>query len=339
MGHGGSAVESPLIGHEFRFFGHRFHTLESSQDTGDGSLRFEYFAPPRANVSEHVHAFQEERFEPVSGRLGVRVGGRASILGRGQRAVGLPGVPHAWWNPSDNEEVCFRVEIRPGLEVETMLETVLGLMQDGKTIGPLPRNPLQLAVQAQEIRSWMVLAPMTKALFAPVALLAFVGRLLGYRTRYPAYSGPEAARTMRIEQSVEIERPLEEVFVFVADPRNDARWAPACEEVQKTSEGPPGVGTTFRQVGRLLGRRFEVPLEITAYEPNRKLGIKPGAGPVQLTHLRSVEGTTDGTRLTITLEGQTGGFFRVADPIFARLAKRLFKASLANLKSVLETRS
>jgi carbon monoxide dehydrogenase subunit G len=172
-----------------------------------------------------------------------------------------------------------------------------------------------------------------------VRVLAFVGRLLGYRVSYPEYSGPEVARTIRIEQSVEIERSLEEVFAFVADPRNDARWAPACEEVQKTSEGPLGMGTTFRQVGRLLGRRFAVPIEITVYEPNRTLGIKPSAGPMQLTHLRSVEGTTDGTRLTITLEGQAGGFFRVPDPIFDRLAKRLFKASLANLKSVLETRS
>jgi carbon monoxide dehydrogenase subunit G len=142
---------------------------------------------------------------------------------------------------------------------------------------------------------------------------------------------------MRIEQSVEIERSPDEIFSFVADPRNDARWAPACEEVQKTSKGPPGVGTTYRQVGRLLGRRFEVPIEITAYEPNRKLAIKPITGPVHLTHLRSVEGTTDGTRLTITLEGQTGRFFRVVDLVFACLAKWLFQSSLANLKGLLET--
>lgn len=99
-------MESPLIGHEFRFFGHRFHILESSRDTGDGSLRFEYFAPPRAHVHEHVHTFQEERFEIVSGMLGVRVGGRRSILSPGQSAGGPPKVPHEWWNPSE-EEVCF----------------------------------------------------------------------------------------------------------------------------------------------------------------------------------------------------------------------------------------
>ena len=188
-------MESPLIGHEFRFFGHRFHILESSRDTGDGSLRFEYFAPPRAHVHEHVHTFQEERFEIVSGMLGVRVGGRRSILSPGQSAVGPPKVPHEWWNPSE-EEVCFRVGIRPGLDVEIMLETVLGLMRDGKTIRSIPRNPLQLAVLVGEIGRWAyspgLPMPVRKALFTPVFLLALVGRLLGYRVRYPEYSVQEA---------------------------------------------------------------------------------------------------------------------------------------------------
>ena len=187
----GEAMKLSLIGHEFRFFGHRFHILQSSRDTGDESLRLEYFAPPRANVSRHVHPLQEESFEVVSGTLGVRVGGQEVLLTPGQSGVGPPGVPHAWWNPGDDEEVRFLVGIRPGLDVETLLETVLGLMQDGKTIGPLPRNPVQLAVLAHEIGSWLVLTPVEKALLAPVAALAFVGELLGYRARYPEYGGPD----------------------------------------------------------------------------------------------------------------------------------------------------
>jgi len=81
--------------------------------------------------------------------------------------------------------VRFLVGIRPGLDAETILETVLGLIRDGKTIGPIPRNPLQLAVLAQEIGSWLVLSPAEKVLLVPVTALAFVGGLLGYSARYP----------------------------------------------------------------------------------------------------------------------------------------------------------
>ena len=191
----GDVRQSPLIGHEFRFFGHRFHILESTRETDDGSLRIEYVAPPRANISEHIHHVQEERFDIVSGRLGVRVGGRELILGPGESATGPPGIPHAWWNPSDEEEVCFVAGVRPGLEVETMFETLLGLMWDGKTFGSLPRNPLQIAVLARDIGDMAyptgLPVPVRRALFAPVVLLAFVGRLLGYRVSYPKYSNPE----------------------------------------------------------------------------------------------------------------------------------------------------
>ena len=191
MAKAGNSFVRPLIGHELNFSGHRFHILESARDTDDGTLRFDYSAPPRANISEHVHRDQEESFEVVSGKLGVRVGGQEVLLTPGQSGVGPPGVPHAWWNPSDDEEVRFLVGIRPGLDVETWLETVLGLMRDGKTIGPVPRNPLQLAVLAREVGSWLVLTPVENVLFVPVVLLAFVGRLLGYRARYPEYGGPD----------------------------------------------------------------------------------------------------------------------------------------------------
>lgn len=184
----------PLVGHEFSFMGHVFHITESSRDTEDGSLRFDYSAPARANVSEHAHHFQEESFEVVSGKLGLRVGGKELILTPGQSAIGPPRVPHAWWNPSDEERVRFVAGIRPGLEVEEMLETVLGLMREGKSIGPIPRNPLQLAVLANEIGSWLVMTPVGQVLFAPVSWLAFVGRMIGYEARYPKYSGPETIR-------------------------------------------------------------------------------------------------------------------------------------------------
>ena len=144
--------------------------------------------------------------------------------------------------------------------------TVFGLARDGKTVGgTIPRNPLQLVVLAHEFGSWGyftgVPKPARRALFAPVRVLALFGGLLGYRASYPEYSGPDA-QAIRIEQSVEIERPLEEVFAYVADPRNDEQWTPAVEETRKTSEGPLGADTTFEAAFRLLGQRFEAAFEI-----------------------------------------------------------------------------
>jgi len=335
---------SPLIGREFQLSGDRFRILESARQTDDGSLRVDYFAPPGAKVPEHVHLGQEESFEVVSGTLGLSVGGRELILSPGQSVVGPPYVPHRWWNPG-NEEVHFLVGLRPALHMETVFETWFGLARDGKTIGWLPKNPLQLAVLAHEVGGWFyytgVPKPVWKALFAPVALLASIGRLLGYRARYPEYSGPDAAPAglTRIERSVEIVRTPEEVFAFVADLRNDTRWNSAIDEVQQTSDGPLDVGTTFLTAAHFLGRRFETPEEVTEYEPDRKLSTEVSSGPLWFTGSRIVEGVAGGTRLTLTVEGHSGGFFGIAEPIFARLAARRLEPELAKLKDLLEARA
>ena len=340
---GAAGTVSPLIGHEFRLSGDRFRILESSRDTDDGSLRADYFAPPGAKVPEHVHVGQEESFEVVSGTLGVSVGGRELTLIPGQNAVGPPDVPHRWWNPGD-EEAHFLVVLHPALHMETVFETWFGLARDGKTIGWLPKNPLQFAVLVHEVGGWFyytgVPKPVWKALFAPVATLAFVGGLLGYKARYPEYSGldGQVAPVRSFERSVVIERAPEEVFAFVADLRNDPRWNSAIDEVRQTSEGPPEVGTTFRTVAHFLGRRFETPEEVTEYKPDRKLSTEVTSGPLWFTGSRIVEGVAGGTRLTLTVEGYSGGFFRIAEPIFARLAARRLKTELARLKDLLETR-
>ena len=90
----------------------------------------------------------------------------------------------------------FVSELRPPLVFETILETYFGLARDGKTTKQgIPKNPLQIAVLADETRgmfySSRVPVAVQEGFLALFAVLASVGRLLGYRARYPEYSGPE----------------------------------------------------------------------------------------------------------------------------------------------------
>jgi hypothetical protein len=47
----------------------------------------------------------------------------------------------------------------------------------------------------------------------------------------------------RFEASVAINRPIQEVFAFLADGENDPKFSPRVLEIAKATEGPPGVGT------------------------------------------------------------------------------------------------
>ena len=61
------------------------------------------------------------------------------------------------------------------------------------------------------------------------------------------------------QESAVIEKPVEEVIAFAANPQNDRLRSSAVAEARQTSAGSLGLGTTFDQVLRLLSRRLGSP--------------------------------------------------------------------------------
>ncbi len=57
----------------------------------------------------------------------------------------------------------------------------------------------------------------------------------------------------REQHSVLIDQPLEEVFAYITDVNNNSLWQSSTLETEQTSEGPIGVGTTYRSVSKFLG--------------------------------------------------------------------------------------
>jgi mannose-6-phosphate isomerase-like protein (cupin superfamily) len=135
---------------------------------------------------DHVHPRQEERFEVLSGRLGLRADGIERVHGVGDVIVVSAGSPHAARNAGD-DEVHALVDFRPALRTEIAFETLAGLARDGKTDrAGVPKNPLRLALILREFEDeiYFVRPPL---LVQRVILgaLAGVARLLGHRAEYP----------------------------------------------------------------------------------------------------------------------------------------------------------
>jgi quercetin dioxygenase-like cupin family protein len=185
MARSGEVVENPMIGD-------RVTWRKTAQETYGELLQYELVVWPAAKGPlAHIHPRQEERFEVLSGTLRARVGDREQTLGAGQSLAVAPGTPHTWWNDG-HDEAHVRVEFRPALHFETILETGYGLARDGKTNEKGVPNPLQLGVMFNEYRDEIYLAALPIAVQKVLwALLGTIGKRLGYEARYPQYSGPE----------------------------------------------------------------------------------------------------------------------------------------------------
>lgn len=71
-----------------------------------------------------------------------------------------------------------------------------------------------------------------------------------------------------------INRPPQEVFDFMTDPANSAKWQSGTESAEWSAEGPAGVGSTVHSVGRLLGRELDLNIEITQWNPPDSYSLK-----------------------------------------------------------------
>ncbi len=140
----------------------------------------------------------------------------------------------------------------------------------------------------------------------------------------------------RAEASLVINCPLDKVFAYLADISRGTEWQSELLEVQQTSNGPVGIGTTIREVRRLMGRNMETSFAVTEYEPDHRLGFKSTSGPIQMRAYYSLDGSGDGTKVTMTVEADLTGVFRMTEPMVVHGAKRQMDADIARLKEILE---
>ncbi len=142
---------------------------------------------------------------------------------------------------------------------------------------------------------------------------------------------------VRVELSAEIKRPVEEVFAYAADNDKVTEWNSLVLESSASPPGPLRLGSKVHNVGKFLGRRIDSTLEVTEYEANKKISFK-STSPFPLEQTMTFEPTDDGTKVTGLGIAEPGGFFKLAEPILGRIAKKQFQAQFDTMKEILEAR-
>ena len=146
-------------------------------------------------------------------------------------------------------------------------------------------------------------------------------------------------QSVHFEASVEIERPVEEVFGYVTVPENLPEWAGPVVEVRDVQKAAPDQlrqGDKFTAAAKFLGRRFETPCEVTDYLSNRQFSFRSTGGPVPQEFTYTFEPRLEGTHLTQSVQAKPGTFFRLTGPLFEAAGKRQIDNDLQTLKDLLE---
>ena len=88
------------------------------------------------------------------------------------------------------------------------------------------------------------------------------------------------------EHSVTVERPIDQVFAFLADGENDPRWRSGVLDIERVAG--EGVGAQYRQgVKGPMGRRVAADDEVTEFVPRGRWASAPPQAPCARGPLRA----------------------------------------------------
>jgi len=138
----------------------------------------------------------------------------------------------------------------------------------------------------------------------------------------------------KVEISLHINRPVAEVFKYLNDPTKMPEWNSTIEKAIP-SETPVKVGTRIRSRLRMLGRKIEGTYEVVELEPNKRVVTK-SQEPFPWKAIITFQAENGGTRLVSAAEAELGGFFKLSEPIFARIMKKQLQAQYETAKELLE---
>lgn len=169
--------------------GDSYEFIETAKDTDGARVVMKATIHTKGQiVPNHFHLIQDEEFEVLSGQLSVWQNGNIRILKEGEKILLEKNIPHNHFNSSD-QAVVYIHTVRPALDFDYFIETLVGLAADGKAKNG-KYGLMQELVTLRYSDSKAMLADI------PVGIqklmmntLAPIGRLFGYRAIYKRYSG------------------------------------------------------------------------------------------------------------------------------------------------------
>lgn len=157
-----------------------------------------------------------------------------------------------------------------------------------------------------------------------------------HRRDYASMTAQE--RTVQLEASIEVERPVEVVAEFLADPCKEFLWQPWLRSALMT---PPddGVGTVRRYVNRFAGKEIVNEYRTQSFERGRSLTYHttdaanvPATGGTHVDPLGPSK-----TRVTLVFEPQALGFYwYMSDRRTTRVYQKNLQERLEDLRQAIE---
>ena len=140
----------------------------------------------------------------------------------------------------------------------------------------------------------------------------------------------------RFSYSVEIPRPPAEVFPWLLDEDKVPVWTGSLESYERLDDGALGRGSRVRQVLDVSGRRIDVELEVTSYDPPNEAETRFSTNGIEVVNAYELSASGAGTTLTQSVDAKPSGLTaRMLVPIVQPRLEEKLTQDLERLRSEL----
>ena len=143
---------------------------------------------------------------------------------------------------------------------------------------------------------------------------------------------------MLVEGDILINRPIDEVFDFVADECNEPKYNPQMTLAEMVTQGPIGLGSKFHCVMTGAGAT-DVAVEFTEFVRPRRLGSTSHISNMDINGTLLFEPQGQSTKLKWLWNIEPRGFLKLLGPMVRRMGERQELAIWTGLKKVMEAQS
>jgi uncharacterized membrane protein len=146
--------------------------------------------------------------------------------------------------------------------------------------------------------------------------------------------------SLDVTSEIVIERPIEVVAGYAADPSNAPEWYDNIDSVRWRSDPSVAVGAQATFVARFLGKRLEYTYEVVELVPGERLVMRTAEGPFPMETTYTWRTDAPGTTaMSLRNRGEPSGFSKAVAPLMARAVARANRKDLRALKALLEARA
>jgi hypothetical protein len=142
-----------------------------------------------------------------------------------------------------------------------------------------------------------------------------------------------------IQEIIEIKRPINKVFDYVADAKSWPKWHLTMLEADQTSPRQIGIGTTFRGQNRIMGMRMPWTTKVTECVLNKKWCETISSGSTSIEEQVIFDQVEEGTKFTMIYDMKVSGFLKLLAPMVISSMRKEMKTNVNTLKSILEAQT